>query len=120
MISFQVDVGKNRLVVTLTGAPTQAEFDVAFEESRAQVKRLRAPFDVLHDAAQLESIEALQVDRVMSAMKEFFALGVRRLVLVAGKSRHGAVAFEKVSRHAGHAAHLAFSRAEAESVLDGR
>jgi hypothetical protein len=45
---------------------------------------------------------------------------VRRVVRVVGKSPNGAVQMERLARHLGHAAHLAFSLDEAEAVLSAR
>lgn len=112
------DVGRNRVIIRLSGNPTPAHAAGGERELRETLTRLRPPVDVLSDIRELESMEGyLQEDfsRLVQIVRQF---GVRKIVRVVGKSAQAAVHLERLSRqHQDHTAHLAFSIDEAEQVF---
>ena len=118
MVRISPDVGRNRILIQLSGAPDSAELTVIEAELRAALSRLRPPVDVLSDIRELETMEALVGEdfrRIGGILQSF---GVRKVVRVVGRSAHAAVQMERLSRHLkGHTAHLAFSLDEAEQVF---
>ena len=118
MVRISPDVGRNRVLIQLSGAPTPAEAVAGERELREALTRLRAPVDVLSDIRELETMESLQLEDFRRIGDVLRAFGVRKTVRVVGKSAQAAVHMERLSRRLkGHTAHLAFSMDEAEQVL---
>ena len=118
MVRISPDVGRNRIVITLSGAPSSAEVTVVEQELRAALGRLRSPVDVLSDIRELETMEGLVGDDFRRLGGVLHGFGVRKVVRVVGKSAQAAVQMERMSRQLkGHTAHLAFSFEEAEQVF---
>ena len=118
MVRISPDVGRNRVLIQLSGALTPAEAVVGEREVREALTRLRAPVDVLSDIRELETMEALQFADFRRIVEVLRSFGVRRVVRVVGRSAQAAVHMERLSRQFnGHTAHLAFSMEEAEQVL---
>lgn len=111
-------VGKNRLLIEISGRPTLAELGPLGQQLADAVKRLRAPFDVLSDVHDLESLDGIPLDGLVALGNLLKSAGVRRVVRVVGKSSAGAVHMERLARRIKHSAHLAFTREEAEAMLD--
>ena len=111
-------IGKNRLVIEISGRPSQAELEPLEQDLKAAVSRLRVPFDVLSDVHDLESLDGVKLDGVVALGHLLKSTGVRRVVRVVGKSSSGAVHMERLARLIRHSAHLAFTREEAEAMLD--
>lgn len=118
MVRVSPQVGKNRLVIEIAGRPSQVELEPLEQQLKAAVARLRAPFDVLSDVHDLESLDGVQLDGLVALGRLLKSAGVRRVVRVVGKSSSGAVHMERVARQLRHSAHLAFTREEAEAMLD--
>jgi 2'-5' RNA ligase len=110
VVRIDADVGRNRLIITLSGSPTGDRTEDVMRELDAALTRLRAPIDVLSDVRALEAFKL--------AGEKLRAFGVRRSVRIVGKSANAAVAMERFARHLQHhAAHLAFSEAEADAAF---
>lgn len=120
VVSISPDVGRNRLVIELAGLVGREHLATAEAQLKAALPRLSAPFDVLSDVRKLEGIESDAMPLVQSLGEAMRQAGVRRVVRVVGKSATGAVHMERVARQLGHAARLAFSLEEADSVLSHR
>jgi hypothetical protein len=120
VVRFTVDVGRNRLLVELDGVVCAGEPGLSDAQLAQALPRLTAPFDVVSDVRQLEGIEPEALPALKHLGERLRAAGVRRVVRVVGKSPNGAVQMERLARHLGHAAHLAFSLDEAEAVLSAR
>ena len=86
---------------------------------KAEVLKLRPGFDTISDISGLEPLlpEALEHIREVNAFLLTRQRG--RLIRVVGKSAQAAVQFERLSKHHGYSAELAFSLEEAERILDG-
>ena len=120
MIRVIADVGKNRLVFELSGSPTNEEADGAERELRSGLTRLRPPIDLMADVSQLDSLELIlpvTFERMNALLQ---GVVIRKVVRVVGRSTEGARQLQRMMRSFGHAAHLAFSRDEAETVLSKR
>ena len=118
MVRITPDVGRNRVLIQLSGVPTSAEALASERELRDALSRLRSPVDVLSDIRELDSMESFSPDdfsRLGGILRSF---GVRKVVRVVGKRALAAVQMERLSRHMkDHTAHLAFSLEEAEQVF---
>lgn len=118
MVRISPDVGRNRVLIQLSGAPTSAEAVTGERELRDALARLRSPVDVLSDIRELETMESLLPDDFSRLGEILRSFGVRKVVRVVGKRAQAAVQMERLSRHLkSHTAHLAFSMDEAEQVF---
>jgi hypothetical protein len=118
VVRISPDVGRNRVIIQLSGAPGSAQSAAVEQDLRAALSRLRSPVDVLSDIRELETLEALLGDDFRRLGMILHDFGVRKVVRVVGKSAQAAVQMERISRQLnGHTAHLAFSMDEAEQVF---
>lgn len=120
MVSITPDVGRNFLLIELSGRPTAAEVTPAIVQLREAIPRLRTPFDVISDVRGLESLDELPVAEARRFGELLSKARVRRVVRVVGRSSTAAIQMERIARELGHSAHLAFSREEAEGLLAQR
>ena len=120
MVRIEPDVGRNFLLMEISGRPTSADVAPAEAQVREAIKRLRAPFDVLSDVRNLESLDDLPLADARRLGELLSHAKIRRVVRVVGKSSTAAIQMERVARSLGHSAHLAFSREEAEALLAQR
>lgn len=118
MVRIEPDVGRNRIVITISGSPTGASYAEAERAMRSALERVRSPVDVLSDIRELEVLDEKLVEYFRSLGLILGKFGVRRVVRVVGKSTRGAVQMERLARSLkNHEAHLAFSLQEAEQVF---
>jgi len=118
VVRIDADVGRNRLNITLSGSPSGDRTEDVLRELDAALMRLRAPIDVLSDVRALDALQPHLLEAFKLAGEKLRAFGVRRSVRIVGKSANAAVAMERFTRHLQHhAAHLAFSEAEAEAAF---
>lgn len=120
MVRISPDVGRNRLLIELSGRVGAEHLTTARLQLNEALTRLHKPFDVLSDVRGLEGL----ADDALAGAKELGAAirvaGARKVVRVVGKSKDGALHMERLARQLGHAAHLAFSLEEAEAVFNHR
>jgi hypothetical protein len=118
VVFISPDVGRNRVIIKLSGNPTSAHSAEGERELREALTRLRPPVDVLSDIREVASLDGYLLEdfrRLNLILREF---GVRKVVRVVGKSAQAAVHMERLSRQIpNHTAHLAFSIEEAEQVF---
>jgi hypothetical protein len=118
VVRISPDVGRNRVLIQLSGAPTSTDAATCERELRDALSRLRAPVDVLSDIRELETMESFDAENFLRLGEMLKAFGVRRVVRVVGRRATAAVHMQRMSRQLkGHTAHLAFSMEEAEQVL---
>lgn len=118
MVRISPDVGRNRVIIQLSGNPSPALAAVCERELRETLTRLRTPVDVLSDIRELQSMDPLLADDFRRLGEILRSFGVRKVVRVVGKSTQAAVHMQRLSRQLkDHTAHLAFSMAEAEQVF---
>ncbi len=118
MVSASPIIGKNRLIIELSGSPTSEDLAAFEAQLHTAISRLRSPFDVLSDVRALDSLDGVCTELVLKLVAVLRQAGVRRVVRVVGRSSQGAVHMARVLRPAKVSAHLAFSREEAEALLD--
>lgn len=120
MVRISPDVGRNRLVIELSGVVGLEHLSSAEAQLSAALARLHPPVDVLSDVRRFDGFadDALEGARRIGAAIR--AAGVRKVVRVVGRSTQGALHMERLSRQLKHAAHLAYSLEEAEAVFSGR
>jgi hypothetical protein len=119
MYRVQAHVGKNRLYVVFGGEMSVEEFRAATAEIAQAVVRLKAPFDMVADISELKPLPEGTEPVIRETAELLRAKGIRRVVRVVGRAAHAAVQFERATRMQGYAANLAFTKDEAEQVLDG-
>lgn len=118
MVRIEPDVGRNRVLITLSGSPTGEKYVQAEKDMREALSRLRSPVDVLSDVRELDALDETLLIHFKTLGLLLATFGVRRVVRVVGKSATAAVHMERLSRSLkNHAAHLAFSMQEAEQVF---
>ena len=118
MVRISPDVGRNRILIQWSGAPSSAEAVAAERELREALGRLRPPVDVLSDIRELDTMETFLAEDFRRLTAALVSFGVKKIVRVVGKKALAAVHMERLSRHVpGHTAHLAFSLDEAEQVF---
>lgn len=117
MIRIEVDIARNRLVLTLKGRPSAVHLEEARAQLTQSLARLKPPFDLLSDVRELESLEAVDLSATATLL---ISTGIRRTVRIVGKSATGALHMERVARLHNHHANLAFSLEEAEQVFAQR
>ncbi len=120
MVHITPDVGRNILIIEISGRPAPHEVSDAETQLRDAVARLRVPIDVLSDVRELESLDDLSPDDARRVGALLSKAKVRRVVRVVGKSSTAALQMERLARGLGHSAQLAFSREEAMTVLAQR
>jgi hypothetical protein len=120
LVRITPDVGRNILIIEISGRPGPQEVADAETQLREAVARLRSPIDVLSDVRGLESLDDLGPDDGRRIGQVLSKAKVRRVVRVVGKSSSAAIQMERLARALGHSAHLAFSREEAMTVLAQR
>ncbi len=118
MVRISPDVGRNRIIILWSGAPTSVEAVTAERELREALSRLRPPIDVLSDIRELETMETFPAEDFRRLNAALSAFGLKKIVRVVGRRALAAVHMERLSRQVpGHTAHLAFSLDEAEQVF---
>lgn len=118
MVRIEADVGRNRLLLIISGRPDPERTEDAWAALDGALSRLRAPVDVLSDIRGLEVLDPQLLEDFKRFGERLRQFGVRRVVRIVGKSAQAAVQVERLTRHLkGHAAHLAFSEADAEQVF---
>lgn len=103
----------------MRGTVSEDEARTAADEVIAHLDKLRAGFDTISDIAGLEPLAPAALEHIRRANDRLLALKPGKVVRVVGRSAQAAVQFEKLSKHHGYSAQLAFSMKEAEQLLDG-
>jgi hypothetical protein len=119
LFEIRPHVGKNRLYVTLTGTLSEAEAREFTLQAAEAVDRLRRGFVTIAVISSLDPLSPEAIDQLKPFVKDCVGRGERQAIRVVGKSTQAAVQFEKLGKHSGQSAHLAFSLEEAERMLDG-
>ncbi len=120
VISVAADVARNRIILTLKGQPLPVHLAEASKHLPDLLTRVKAPFDLLSDVRELDSLELLASPQVCEVVSTILRHGVRRTVRIVGRSATGALHMERIARQIDHHAHLAFSFEEAEQLFSSR
>jgi hypothetical protein len=118
VVRISPDVGRNRILIELSGVVSAADLSSTREQLIHTLGRLRAPVDVLSDIRELDGFDEAVLDAFRALGEELGRFGVRKVVRVVGKRASAAVHMERLARTLKrHSAHLAFSMEEAEAVF---
>lgn len=120
MFEVRAHHGRNRLYITLKGTLTVSELNAFVDQAVAESRQMHPGFDTVTNIDGLEPLGDAELECIQRLLREQLALGEKRVVRVVGKSTAAALQFERVGKKLGRSAHLAFSVAEAERLLDGR
>jgi hypothetical protein len=118
-VEFQADVAKNRLFIRIEGRVDDGEVRSFADAIIKEMERLRPGFDVVSDLTQAEPlgpVGSAQLKRVVEAQRE---RKYGRAVRIVGRSAKVALQFARDTKELNHEPYLAFSREEAERLLDG-
>jgi hypothetical protein len=119
VVDVHADVGKNRLFIRIEGRLDDAQAKSAGDAIIREMDRMRPGFDMVSDLSNAEPLgpEGLnQFRRVLEAARE---RKFRRGVRIVGRSAQIALQFTRSSKEMRYEPYLAFSREEAERLLDG-
>lgn len=119
IIEVQANVGKNRLFIRIEGRVDDAQVRSFADVVIKEMDRLRPGFDVVSDLTRAEPLGpegSAQLRRVLEVQRE---RKVGRAVRIVGRSAQAALQFARDSKDLQHEPYLAFSREEAEQLLDG-
>lgn len=119
LVDVHADVAKNRLYIRLEGEANDREAEAVGDAIIREMDRMRPGFDMVSDlthAGPLGPAGLAQFKRILEAARE---RKFRRAVRIVGRSAAAALQFARTSKELSHEAYLAFSREEAERLLDG-
>ncbi len=119
MFTIEAIAGKNRLVITVLAQPGRGELSDVNGRLRAAAKTLQEPFDILTDLSMVSAFDADMLTAAWSAASALREFKVKRVVRVLGRSPNFVALLERVGRAMGTDAHVVYSRAEADALLDG-
>ncbi|MBN1206775.1 MAG: hypothetical protein JXB05_17970 [Myxococcaceae bacterium] len=120
VIDIHADVGKNRIFIRIEGQIDESQARSIGDAIIKQMDRLRPGFDVVSDLSRAEPLgpEGLaQFRRIVEAQRE---RKFGRAVRIVGRAAQTALQFARTSKEVEHEPYLAFSREEAERLLDGQ
>ena len=118
-VEIQADIGKNRIFIRVEGRLEDADAPGVGDAIIRAMDRMRPGFALISDLTQAEPMGPKgveQLKRVITASRERH---VGRTVRIVGKSAQTALQFARTSKEYQHEPYLAFSREEAERLLDG-
>ncbi len=118
-VEIQADVGKNRIFIRIEGRLDDAEAPAVGDEIIRQMGRMRPGFALISDLTQAEPMGPQgveQLKRIITASRE---RKVGQMVRIVGRAAKAALQFARTSKEYQHEPYLAFSREEAERLLDG-
>ena len=118
-VEIQADVGKNRIYVRVAGKLDDAEAPAVGDALIREMDRMRPGFALISDLSQAEPMGPQgveQLKRIITASRE---RKVGQTVRIVGRAAQAALQFARTSKEYQHEPHLAFSREEAERLLDG-
>ncbi len=118
-VEIQADVGKNRLFIRIEGRLEDADAPGVGDAMIREMGRMRPGFAMISDLTHAEPLGPVgleQFKRVLMAAREH---KVGHTVRIVGRSAQTALQFARTSKKYQHEPYLAFSREEAERLLDG-
>ena len=119
MVEIQAIPTRGRVMVVYRGQVLAAELEEAERQLHTALPVLAPAFDVVCDISAAEPLEPEAVAQVRRMADLLLQAGLRTHVRVVGRSGQTALQFHRIGRSAGYESRLAFSRDEAEALLDG-
>ncbi len=118
-VEIHVDVGKNRLFIRIAGRLDEAEAPSICDSIMREMDRLRPGFALISDLSEAEPLGPVGVEQVKRLITGSRQRKVGKTVRIVGRSAQTALQFARTSKEYQHEPYLAFSREEAERLLDG-
>ncbi len=118
-VEIEADVGKNRIFIRVDGQLDDADAPGVGDAIIRQMDRMRPGFALISDLTRAEPMGPQgveQLKRIITASRE---RRVGQMVRIVGKATQTALQFARTSKEYQHEPYLAFSREEAERLLDG-
>jgi hypothetical protein len=118
-VEIHTDVGKNRIFIRIEGRLEEADAPGVGDAIIREMDRMRPGFALISDLTGADPLGPLgveQIKRVITASRE---RKVGQTVRIVGRSAQTALQFARTSKEYQHEPYLAFSREEAERLLDG-
>ncbi|HEX8703107.1 MAG TPA: hypothetical protein VF815_30000 [Myxococcaceae bacterium] len=118
-VEIEADVGKNRIFIRIAGQLDDADAPAVGDAVIRAMDRMRPGFALISDLTQAEPMGPLgveQLKRVITASRE---RKVGQTIRIVGRAAQAALQFARTSKEYRHEPYLAFSREEAERLLDG-
>lgn len=118
-VEVHVDVGKNRLFIRIDGRLEEAEAPSVGDSIIQAMERLRPGFALISDLTDAEPLGPVGVEQIKRLITGSRERKVGKTVRIVGRSAQIALQFARTSKEYQHEPYLAFSREEAERLLDG-
>jgi len=118
-VEIQPDIGKNRLYIRIDGRLEDAEARAVGDEIIRAMDRLRPGFALISDLTQAEPMGPEGVEQLKRIIAVSRERKVGQTVRIVGRAAMAALQFARTSKQYQHEPYLAFSREEAERLLDG-
>jgi MFS superfamily sulfate permease-like transporter len=118
-VEIQADIGKNRVFIRIQGQLDDADAPGVGDAIIRAMDRMRPGFALISDLTEAEPMGPQgveQLKRVITASRE---RKVGQTVRIVGRAAQAALQFARTSKEYQHEPYLAFSREEAERMLDG-
>jgi hypothetical protein len=118
MHTIEVDVPKNRLIVTLVGFFSYEEMKKCTDETIAAVASLKPGFEVITDISQYKVSGEDTAREIERAQEAFVSKGVRRGVRVVGSQAISGMQFKRTAGIAKYDSVNVATLEEAKNILD--
>ena len=118
MFELRVDAVRNRLYIRLEGQLSDREALDAAASVLDAATRLRPGYGLVNDVSSLQGLSAFGWEEMVRVVRAFRDGGCARVVRVVGRSARATLFLERIARRMGYSANLAFSREEADALLD--
>ncbi len=118
VVDIYADVARNRLYVRLQGQADDTQARSVGDAILREMERMRPGFDLVSDLSQARPLGPeglLQFKRVLEVARE---RKVGRTVRIVGGAAQTALQLTRTSKEFNHEPYLAFSREEAERLLE--
>jgi hypothetical protein len=118
-VEIQPDIGKNRLFIRIEGRLEDSDARAVGDEIIRAMDRLRPGFALISDLSQAEPMGPQGVEQLKRIILVSRERKVGQMVRIVGRAAQAALQFARTSKEYQHEPYLAFSREEAERLLDG-
>jgi hypothetical protein len=118
-VEIESDVGKNRIYIRIEGRLDDADAPGVGDAIIREMDRMRPGFALISDLTRAEPMGPQgveQLKRIITASRE---RKVGQTIRIVGRAAQAALQFARTSKEYQHEPYLAFSREEAERLLDG-
>jgi hypothetical protein len=119
-VDMHADVGKNRLYIRIEGQLEESQAPSFADAFIREMDRMRPGFDLVSDLSQAEPLGPVGVAQFRRIVEAANERKIGRVVRIVGRAAQTALQFARHSKeYFQYEPYLAFSREEAERLLDG-